>query len=271
MKRLINKIKLFPNDNDKSREIEEKLITRLEKSNFQIVEDSKYDLAIAIGGDGSFLRMVKNNVFDSETYYVGINAGTLGFLQEISIDDIDTFIERLNNNEFTVQTIGVQETKITTKNGDISRFYSLNEIVILDKQLKTTKLNIEIDNELLEKYIGDGILVSTSIGSTAYNLSFGGSIVYDDLQTLQITPIAPLNTKSYRDLLNSVIIPEYRTISIKPIEGNNDLLIRVDGENNYYNNVEKITTIVRNKKIKCVRMSNFSYAKKINEKFLSEK
>ena len=86
MKRLINKVKLFPNDNEKSKEIEKILRERLELANFEIV-DSKYDLAIAIGGDGSFLRMIKNNVFDSETYYVGINAGTLGFLQEISIDD----------------------------------------------------------------------------------------------------------------------------------------------------------------------------------------
>ena len=264
MGRLINKIKLFPNNNEKSKEIEELLKTRLELANFEVVEDSRYDLALAIGGDGSFLRMVKNNVFDSETYYVGVNAGTLGFLQEISIDDIDVFIERLNNNDFTVQTIGVQETKITTKDGNISRFFSLNEIVVRDKNLKTTKLNIEIDNELLEKYIGDGVLISTSIGSTAYNLSFGGSIVYDDLHTLQITPIAPLNTKSYRDILNSIIIPENRTITIKPtLDGT--------GENNIYNEVEEITTIVRNKKIKCIRMSNFSYEIKINEKFLSEK
>lgn len=271
MTRLINKIKLFPNNNDKSREIEEVLKTRLEIANFEVVDDSKYDLAIAIGGDGSFLRMVKNNAFDSETYYVGVNAGTLGFLQEISIDDIDIFIERLNNNDFTVQTIGVQETKITTRDGNISRFFSLNEIVVRDKNLKTTKLNIEIDNELLEKYIGDGVLISTSIGSTAYNLSFGGAIVYDDLHTLQITPIAPLNTKSYRDILNSIIIPENRTITIKPTDNTYNLLVIVDGENNFYNDVEEITTIVRNKKIKCIRMSNFSYARKINEKFLSEK
>lgn len=270
MKRLINKIKIFPNDNEKSKEITQLLKERLELANFEIV-DSKYDLAIAVGGDGSFLRMVKNNVFDSETYYVGINAGTLGFLQEISIADIDIFIERLNKNDFTIQTIGVQETKITTKDGNISRFFSLNEIVIRDKNLKTAKLIIEIDNELLEKYIGDGILISTSIGSTAYNLSFGGSIVYDDLHTLQITPIAPLNTKSYRDVLNSIIIPENRTITIKPTGDTHNILVSVDGENNFYNDVEEISTIVRNKKIKCVRMSNFSYAKKINEKFLTEK
>lgn len=270
MKRLINKIKLFPNDNDKSREIARELKRRLEIANFKIV-DSKYDLAIAIGGDGSFLRMVKNNVFDSEIFYVGVNAGTLGFLQEISIEDIDSFIERLNNNDFTIGTIGVQETKITTANGDMSRFFSLNEIVIRNRSLKTTKMCVEIDNEILEHYIGDGILISTSVGSTAYNLSFGGSIVYDDLHTLQITPIAPLNTKSYRDILNSVIVPEHRSITIKPLDETNDLIVTIDGEHNYYDDVKQIDTCVRDKKIKCIRMTSFSYARKINEKFLTEK
>lgn len=270
MKRLINKVKLFSNNNEKSKSIEEILKEKLLKSNFEIV-DNKYDLAIAIGGDGAFLRMVKYNAFDSETYYVGVNAGTLGFLQEISIEEIDTFIERLNNNDFSIQTIGVQETKVITKGKDISNLLSLNEIVIREKNLNTAKLNIEIDNEFLEKYVGDGILISTSIGSTAYNLSFGDSIVYDDLHTLQLTPVAPLNTKSYRDVINSIIIPENRLITIKPTDNTTDLIISVDGENLFYNEVSKITTIVRNKKIKCIRMSNFSYARKINEKFLSEK
>lgn len=269
MKRLINRIRLFPNDNEKSIEIAKILTKRLKIAGFTIT-NSKYDLAIAIGGDGSFLRMIKNNVFDSEILYVGVNTGTLGFLQEISVADLDTFIERLNNNDFTISTIGVQETKVTTKDGNMSRFFSLNEVVVRDKNLKTVRLMVEIDNELLEKYVGDGLLVSTSIGSTAYNLSFGGSIVYEDLHTLQLTPIAPLNSKSYRDVLNSVIIPENRLITMKTVNGTSDLIITIDGENNVYDNVKQIDTFVRDKKIKCIRMTNFSYAKKIHEKFLVE-
>jgi len=266
MNRLINTIKLFPNDNEKSQQIAEELRTRLILMDFQIVA-SDYDLAIAIGGDGSFLRMVKNSAFSSDTHYVGINAGTLGFLQEIPVTDIDYFIERLCTNDFSITTLSVQETKVTTTTNDTSRFFSLNEIVVRDQNLKTTHLDIKINEELLERYVGDGILISTSVGSTAYNLSFGGAIVYDDLHTLQITPIAPLNSKSYRDVLNSIIIPENRSINIKPVNGKNLLLI-VDGENNYFDDVLDINTMVRDKKIKVLRMKDYSYARKINEKFL---
>lgn len=270
MKRLINRIKLFPNMSEKSKEIADELTKRLKIAKFEVVDNSKYDLAIAIGGDGSFLWMLKNNVFDSTNYYVGINSGTLGFLQEIAVDDMDVFIERLNNNDFTVETIGIQETKVTTNDGNTSRFFSLNEIVLRNKTLKTFKADVSIDGDFLEKYIGDGLLISTSIGSTAYNLNCGGSIVYDDLHTLQITPVAPFNTKSYRDVLNSIIIPEYRSITIKPLEASSDLVIMVDGETSTYNNVKSVETTIRNKKIRFIRMTNFSYARKINEKFLSE-
>lgn len=266
MNRIINKIKLFPNNNDKSKTIAEMVQKQLIQKGFEIVDDN-YDLGIAIGGDGSFLRMVKNTAFNSDIYYIGINAGTLGFLQEIKIDDSILFIDRLNSNQFKIDEIGIQETTIDTDNSS-SKFYSLNEIIIRDKNLKTSTLNVKVNDELLEKFNGDGILISTSIGSTAYNLSFGGSIVYSNLHTLQITPIAPLNNRSYRNLLNSVIVPENLKITFIPEKNRKDLLIVVDGENNIYDNVEKIETSVRDKKIKCLRMNNYDYTKTINDKFL---
>ena len=80
--RKINKIRIFANENEESYKIKLKLQGVLEKYKFEVVEED-YDLAIAIGGDGSFLRMVNGTNFNSDIYYVGINTGTLGFLQEI--------------------------------------------------------------------------------------------------------------------------------------------------------------------------------------------
>ena len=119
----------------------------------------------------------------------------------------------------------------------------------------------------LETAVGDGLLISTSFGSTAYNLSFGGSIVYNTFHTLQITPIAPLNNKSYRSLLNSVILPENKVISLLP-QRNRDLLITIDGENKYYENVIKVETVVDKKRINCLRRKGYNFVEKINEKFL---
>lgn len=261
----IRKFKLFVNDNDKSREVANIVELKLVEAGFKSVKKD-FDLAIAIGGDGSFLRMVKNTNFNSNVLYVGINAGTLGFAQEVSIDDIDKFVEELKNKDFKVDNIGVQETKVATEDSD-SYFFSLNEIVLRQKELNTLVLDVYIDDVFLETVVGDGLLVSTSFGSTAYNLSFGGSIVYNTFHTLQLTPIAPLNNKSYRSLLNSVILPENKLIRMIP-QRNKELLITIDGENKYYDNVLYVETVVDKKRINCLRRKDYNFVEKINEKFL---
>lgn len=266
MERKINKIGLFPNNNEKSQETYELLKKNLESNNY-IVTDKDFELAISIGGDGAFLRMIKTCTFSEEIYYLGINTGTLGFATEIYPDNIQDFIEGLNKNEYKIEQIGVEETKIYSED-EVSHFYSLNEIVIRDHKLNTTHLTVNIDANKLEDFVGDGLLISTSFGSTAYNLSFGGCIVYNDLHTLQITPIAPLNSKCYRSLLNSVIIPEDRMVEIIP--KNKTLIITIDGENKIYTNVNKIEIAVKKKKIKGLRMYEYDYTKKINEKFLKD-
>ena len=263
---MIKRVKLFVSDNEESKKtsifIKEKLI----KSGF-IIDDEKYDLGIAVGGDGTFLRMIKTNNFDSNTYYVGVNTGTLGFLQEVKVGEIEEFVEELKQKLYKIDEIGVQET-IIKHNNESSMFYSLNEIIIRNADLKAVNLDIKIDNDLLERFIGDGILVATSIGSTAHNLSLGGSIVYNTFSSLQITPIAPINSKVYRSLINSVIIPDKKEIEIIPCKDKNNLIVTIDGENNLYDNVENIETKIDEKKLKFLRLSHYNFSQKINEKLL---
>lgn len=266
MNRIINKVRLFYNSNSQSKSTYELTKELLERYHFEIVEED-YDLAIAIGGDGSFLRMVKQASFNSTIYYVGINSGTLGFLQEIKPEEVEVFIARINNNDYKLEELSVQETVIKRKK-DSSIFFSLNDLVIRDKELNTTHLTIKIDDCILENFVGDGVLISTSVGSTAYNLSFGGSIVYGSIHTLQITPIAPLNSKAYRSLMNAVIIPEEKTIHILPKKDKRNLILSIDGETNSYKGVEEIVTKVGDKKIYCLRMNDYDYTNIINEKFL---
>ena len=88
---MIKNIKIFPNNNELSYKISKELTKKLISKGYNIVEDN-YDLAIAIGGDGSFLRMLKQNNYNSNIFYIGVNTGTLGFLQEIKPDELDSFI-----------------------------------------------------------------------------------------------------------------------------------------------------------------------------------
>lgn len=262
----ITRVRLFPNYNEKSLVVSKRLEEKLVDYGYQVVDDD-YDLAIAIGGDGAFLRMVKGNQFDSDIYYIGVNTGTLGFLQEIKPDEIDLFLDKLQNEFYKIEEVGIQETKIVTSEGE-NYFNSLNEIVIRDLEFKIANLEVFIDDELLEVFTGDGLLIATSIGSTAYNISLGGSIIYSDLHTLQITPLAPLNTRAYRDLLNSVVIPENKIIKIVPEKNNADLMVLLDGENLKLTDVKLIETSVSKKKIKCLRMKDYSYTRIINDKLL---
>ena len=264
---MIRNIKLFVNNNVKSYKVAKDVEDRFIKNGYTI-SATKFDLGIAIGGDGSFLRMIKSCNFSTTPFYVGINSGTLGFLQEVKIDELDKFLEELSEESFKIENIGIQETTIKHKEG-LSRFCSLNEILIRDKNLKLSKFGIYIDGDLFERFAGDGVMIATSLGSTAHNLSYGGSIVYSDFSTLQITPIGPINSSSYRTLPNSLIVPTSKEIVVEPLAGINNLMVTIDGENNIYDEVENINTSIKDKKIKCLRFSHYNFPQKINEKLLS--
>lgn len=265
---MIRTVKLFVNDNEKSEEVASIIRDKMLSQGF-VFDEENYDLAIAVGGDGAFLRMVKSANFNSDVCYVGVNVGTLGFLQEVRSDEIDLFIDELKNDAYKIDEIGIQETRINYDR-ESSFCYSLNEIVIRDRDLNVVKLDVFIENDLLEKYTGDGLLISTSVGSTAYNLSYGGSVVYNTFATLQITSMAPINSKSYRSFVNSIIVPEQKEIRLVTRTTKNSLIISVDGENLVYDNVSSIKTIINGKKIKVLRLKNYSFAQKLKEKLLND-
>ena len=262
---MIKKVKFFINNNPKSIKYAKIVKEDFIKNGF-VFDDNEFDLGVAIGGDGAFLRMVKQSNFDSNPYYIGINTGHLGFLQEVKVNEHNKLIEEIKEEKYQIENIGIQETDVKTKDLE-KNYYSLNEIVVRDKNLDLLRSNVYINNDLLEQFNGDGLMLATSIGSTAYNLSYGGSIVYPTFSTLQITSMAPINSKRYRSMINSVIIPSEMKVKLVPI--NNSVMVTVDGENNIFDDIKSITSSIDDKKIKCLRLNNYNYPQKINEKLLS--
>lgn len=260
----MKKVRLFVNQNEFSKTVAEKLTEILYCHSFEI-DNKDYEIAISIGGDGAFLRMVKETHFDPSIYYIGVHTGTLGFLPEVLPNELEEFVSYLEHGDYKVNEIGVLETTVYGKRKQ--KFVALNDIVVRDKELNSLALHVKLEGELLEKFKGDGMLISTSIGSTAYNLSFGGSMVYFKLHTLQLTPIAPFNSSSYRNLRNSIVMPEYVAIDLEPDE-KKDLIVTVDGENYEVKEVTRITSKVGNKKIKRLRYHNVPFSTIIKEKIL---
>ena len=266
MERKINKIKIFKNDKEKSNIITSKLIEELEKNHFELVEEN-YDLAISIGGDGTFLHMLDANHFNENICYIGINTGNLGFLQEINGDEYKLLIDKLNNNSYTLEEQYLQETEIITSNKKY-QYFSLNEIVIRNQDLRVLESEVKIDEEYLESFAGDGILICTSIGSTAYNLGFGGSIIDKEINALSITSIAPLKNKVYKNLTNSIIVPGQKKITIIPKKHN--ILLTIDGSNIILEDILNITTNMSKKRVKCLKLKNNNFIKRVNNKLLGE-
>lgn len=265
---MIKNIKLFVNHNDQSIRLAKLVKDSFIKNGFNVSDDS-FDLGIAVGGDGAFIRMVRGSQFDESINYVGINAGTLGFLQEANEHEINRLIRVIQGEEYKLDDMYIQETDISYDDKE-DKIYSLNEIIIRDANLRTAKLDVFVDNDLLEVFTGDWLLISSTVGSTGHNLSYGGSIVYSDLPTLQITPLAPINSKAYTNLVTSIIMPKDKDIMIIPSGYTSDMMLTIDGEHSTYNNVNTINTYIKDKKIKCLRFKDSNFSRKVAEKLLSK-
>ena len=215
MKRLIN---IFFNDNIKSLEAFIKTKELFEKRGFEVSETFKEEaeLSICIGGDGAFLRGVHNSDFP-KVPFVGINTGTLGFFQEISFDKIEKFIDDYIDGKYIVEKIRLLECTLKT-NDIIFSNKCLNDFVIKSNSSEIIHLDVYIDDNHLETFAGDCLIISTPSGSTAYNMSAGGSIMYPTLRGFQLTPLAPIFSKVYRTISNSLVIPDISTLKIVPLE-----------------------------------------------------
>lgn len=261
----IKRVKIQGNSQEKSVLMYEKVKKKLEDNGFIITEDNPH-LVISVGGDGTFINALKNMNFHTKPLYVGVHTGHLGFLQEINSQQVDVFIEALKNNDFKIEKHRIQETKVELDH-DQMIFHSFNEVVIREENLKVFHIDIEVDGHEFERFSGDGVIISTPIGSTAYNMSAGGGIVFPSLDVLQLMPLAPLNSGAYRCLSNSVVVPPDKVIRIIPAR-DRDISICVDGELIPIKNVKCVESYMSDKYVKMLRLENYSFWTRIKEKFL---
>ncbi|WP_294954473.1 NAD(+)/NADH kinase [Sulfurovum sp.] len=159
------------------------------------------DFLVSLGGDGTLLSLVRRS-YGFHKPVVGINAGNLGFLADITIDEVDAFLARLLLGEYRIDDRMMIEGYIEKKNGDKKRFIAFNDVVITSPEpSKMVKVNASIDGERFNSYTGDGLIISTPTGSTAYNLSAGGPILYPLTQAFIITPVLAHSLANQRPLV----------------------------------------------------------------------
>ena len=230
-------------------------------------EASAAEFVFSVGGDGCFLKSVRETVVSDDTKFIGVNTGTLGFLQSVKPDAVDVLVRHLADGEYHMQKLSFIKCTATFDGGEHQILHSLNELVVRNENLHILDLKIRVDGEELETYAGDGVLVATSTGSTAYNLSLGGSIVHERFHTLQLTPIAPLTTIAH-SLTNSLVMPEGSFLEMSPAKRAQDLLVCTDGYNTIIRDVAHLKVELDKRRVNRLIIDEHSFWQRINEKIL---
>ncbi|MEO1928622.1 MAG: NAD(+)/NADH kinase [Nautiliaceae bacterium] len=176
------------------------------------------DFLVALGGDGTLISLARRS-YKYDKPILGINAGKLGFLTDINPENIDEFLDKFLKGEYRIDERMVIEIEYNS-----TKLYAFNDVVVT-KDTISSMIHIDVDtNEShLNRYYGDGLIISTPTGSTAYNLSAGGPVVYPLTESFILTPICP-HSLTQRPL----VLPSHFKLELK-VEENIAKLI-IDGQ-----------------------------------------
>ena len=216
----------------------------------------------SLGGDGTFLKsflVAKNGSIP----LVGINSGRLGFLSDISRDEIDSAVTDILEGNILIDERTVLELEIVSDKQSVFQ-YALNEIAVT-KLDSSSMINIHsyINEEFLNTYWADGLIVATPTGSTAYSLSVGGPILTPDSENFVISPIAPHNLT-----VRPMVVPDHHSITLK-VEGRGlHFLASIDSKSEPIYFTESLKIRKAPFKVKTIRLKDHSFFSTLRNKLM---
>ncbi len=223
------------------------------------------DWVVVLGGDGTLLGAARK-VGQYGAPILGVNLGGLGFLTGIPLDELYPMIEMMIKGRLEVETRAMLETRVFREGREVLSFQVLNDVVINKGALaRIIDLDVTIDEEFLTTFRADGLIISTPTGSTAYNLSAGGPILYPTMETFVLTPICPFTLTN-----RPIIIPNTATIRIQMgKESEETVILTFDGQVGFDLFFEDEVIINKSKeKIKLLRPPDHSYFKILRTKLM---
>jgi len=216
----------------------------------------------SLGGDGTFLKsflVAKNGSIP----LVGINSGRLGFLSDISREEIDSAVNDILEGNILIDERTVLELEIVSDKQSVFQ-YALNEIAVT-KLDSASMINIHsyINEEFLNTYWADGLIVATPTGSTAYSLSVGGPILTPDSENFVISPIAPHNLT-----VRPMVVPDHHSITLK-VEGRGlHFLASIDSKSEPIYFTESLKIRKASFKVKTIRLKGHSFFSTLRNKLM---
>lgn len=251
---------------------EEELLEQLVKkagfkksyNSFNTYKDFKtgIDLAISIGGDGTFLKMV-NYIRSSCVPIMGINTGRLGFLANTSRDDLEMVLEKVKNKEYVYQERSL--LKVTTDENIFGEDnFALNELAVHKKDTSSMiTVHAHLDEKYLNSYWADGLIVATPTGSTAYSLSCGGPIITPGCAVHILSPIAPHNLN-----VRPVVVPDHMPIKLTVDGRNRKYLLTLDSTSKSVKNGTEVYLEKANFMINVIKFEENNFLDTIRNKMM---
>lgn len=183
------------------------------------------ELVICVGGDGTLLRAIHQYIdLLDDVLFVGLHTGTLGFLTDYTVSEIEHFIRDLLSESYTVETSHLLEMTMDTTH---KIFYALNDVRI-GSFAESVNFEIYIDGEFFEQTSGSGICISSQVGSSAANRTLGGAVVDNGIEVIELTEIMPLVHKNHHSLLNPYIMKADREIQVRTLKAYGGLEVSHD-------------------------------------------
>ena len=224
--------------------------------------DKTTDILLSIGGDGTFLDSIEY-IVGKDIPVLGINTGRLGFLANVSPEQIDELVKRIISKSYNI----VQRDLLSLQaNGKLltSFNYSLNEVGILKSETSSLlTLEVYINNEFLTTYWADGLVVATPTGSTAYSLSGGGPIVAPNCDVLILTPICPHNLS-----VRPLVVPKTSQINIKIKSRTQDYVLSMDSRTQRLSDNYELSIHSHKHKLNIIEFPEYSYYRTLRNKLL---
>lgn len=223
---------------------------------------SGIDLTISMGGDGTFLKTV-SYIQDSGVPIMGINMGRLGFLANISKEQIHHTLTQVKEKQFEFQKRSL--LRIFTEEDIFGKDnFALNELTLHKKDTSSMiTVHASLDNKYLNAYWADGLIVATPTGSTAYNLSCGGPIITPGCQVHILTPIAPHNLN-----VRPVVVPDHLPITLSVEGRDRTYLLSLDGNSKSIKQGEEVVVKKAEFMINVIKFEDNNFLDTIRNKML---
>lgn len=223
--------------------------------------DKTINYIICVGGDGTILK-ASSYVKNMGIPIIGINTGRLGFLAKIKAVEIDNVIQAITKKKYTISEKTLLSVSYKNKKQENKLGVALNELSITRKNT-TSLITIEtkLNDEYLNTYWADGLIIATPTGSTGYSLSCGGPIIMPESKNLVITPIAPHNLNA-----RPLVIPDNTNITLKISGRENEFFVSLDSKITTLNNEMLILIKKAPYKIKMIQLDNDNFLQTLRDK-----